>query len=206
MNESMERTQALVREILGDEYVARQVERFTFEEHVPTREGHIRCELSRDAGGSGEVIEGYGVGVLDAFFRGLKEHFAPEYPSLETIQFTAFSVRGDMASGREPAASDALGEVHLEITNSMGACFDFVHRSRSVTGSSVQVTLAAVEYFVNSERAFVRTWTALQDAEERNRHDLAETYTRHMAELVRNTSYSKVIEEIRARLDRGEAG
>jgi len=202
----MTQIQALIREILGEDYLMLRVERFTFEEHVATREGTIRCELAHEASGDGQVIEGRGVGILDAFFRGLKEHFGPEYPSLDTIQFASFSVRGDMDSREDPAGSDALGEVHLEVKNSMNVSFDFVHRSRSITGSSVQVTLKAAQYFVNSERAFVRTWTALQDAKARTRQDLVDTYTRHMTELVRNTSYSKVIEEIQAGLDAAGEG
>jgi len=196
----MKQIQRLIREILGEDYLDLWVERYTFEEQVSTNEGRIRCELTHRASGAGEVIEGYGVGVVDAFLRGLKGHLAPEYPSLETISFSSFAVRGDMESGKGPAASDAVGEVQLVVKNSMGASFDFIHRSRSVIGSSVVVVLKAVEYFVNSELAFIRTWRGLQDAKERTRTDLVETYTRHLAELVRNTSYSEVIAEIRDHL------
>ena len=109
-----------------------------------------------------------------------------------------------MDSGKEPAASDAVGQVRLDVKNSMGATFDFTHSSRSVIGSAVVVVLKAVEYFVNSELAFIRTWKGLQDAKARARTDQVETYTRHLAELVRNTSYSAVIEEIRGSLDDAE--
>ena len=200
MNERMKQIQGLIREILVDEYLELRVDRYTFSEDVRTHEGRIRCELHHATSGRGEVIEGSGVGIIDAFFSGLKRHLAKQYPSLDTIRFTAFTVRGDMASGREHAGADAVGEVTLEVRNTPGTAFEFGHRSRSVSGSAVEVTLQAAEYFVNSERAFIQSYRALQHAKTRGRQDLVAVYTRHLAELVRNTSYSEVIDEIQRQL------
>ena len=198
MNQEMTQIQGLIREILGEDYLELWVDRFVFEESVRTHEGSIRCELHHKKSGEGEVIEGNGVGVIHAFFSGLKAHLALQYSSLNTIQFTAFTVRGDMDSGKDSASSDAVGTVLLEVKNSSGSRFGFDHRSRSVAGSAVVVTLKAAEYFVNSERAFVQSYKALQNARERSRQDLVDIYTAHLAELVKNTSYSQVIDDIKS--------
>jgi predicted kinase len=91
-----------------------------------------------------------------------------------------------------------VGNVVLELENSRGRRFEFSHSSRSITGSAMIVTLMGVEYFVNTERAFVHLNRALQDAKRRNRSDLAERYQIQIATIVENTSYSEVIERMRA--------
>ena len=52
------------------------------------------------------------------------------------------------------------------------------------------------EYFVNSERAYITLYKALENARERNRQDLVDTYKAQMAEVVKSTSYSEVIERL----------
>ena len=149
-------------------------------------------------------IVGHGVGPIDAFFRGLLDFLHAEYPSLNSIVIDKFAVigklggRGGVAPGG--SQSDALASVTVGIRNSAGRSFEFVSESRSVTRSGIEATLRATEYFVNSERAFKRAYRALRDARERNRQDLIIRYTDLMSQLVKNTSYSDVIEQIRADL------
>jgi hypothetical protein len=54
-----------------------------------------------------------------------------------------------------------------------------------------------VEYFVNAERAFIMLYKSRQDAKERARDDLVTRYTRELAEVVKSTSYSEVVENIK---------
>ncbi len=200
MQQHIQRIRGLIREILAEEYLALRVDRYVFEEQVRTHEGRIHCELHHERSGEPEVIEGTGVGIIDAFFHGLRRHLAKSYPSLDSIQFVSFAVRGDMDSRRQSAGSDAEGDVILGVRNTAGATFEFSHSSRSLSGSAVEVTLQAVEYFVNSERAFSQSYKALRDAKARGRQDLVDVYTSHLSELVRNTSYSEVIEDIQKQL------
>ncbi len=201
MHEHIMRIRGLIREILAEEYLELRVDRYTFEETVPTNEGSIRCELHHERSGRPEVIEGSGVGIIDAFFHGLKRHLAKSYPSLQSIKFVSFAVRGDMDTRQQDAGADAKSEMLLSVRNTTGATFEFNHSSRSISGSAVEVTLQAVEYFVNSERAFIQSYKALRHAKERGRQDLVDVYTRHLAELVRNTSYSEVTEDIRRQME-----
>ena len=90
-----------------------------------------------------------------------------------------------------------MAVVTVGMSNSSGCHFEFQHESRSVTRSSIEATLLAVEYFVNSECAFIECFRALKSAKEQRRQDLVERYTSLMSELVKNTSYSEVIEQIR---------
>jgi hypothetical protein len=144
-----------------------------------------------------QAIEGQGVGLIDAFFHGLKARLAGRYRSLESIRFVRFQVKGQMDTGRDPASSDALAEVTLGVRNSYGKEFDFTHSSRSVLRSGLEATLWAAEYFVNSELAFVTVHRALQDARAKRRDDMVVRYTQMLSTLVENTSYSDVLERMR---------
>jgi hypothetical protein len=199
MRENQKASEALMREILRENYLELNVERHTHEEDIAGGSSHVRAIVApagERTDQSRRTIEGKGVGLVDAFFRGLIEAYSPEFPSLKTIRFVGFTVKGmlDKSAPKGAPGSDALGEVRLLVENSDGNDFEFIAQSRSITASALQATLEAVEYFVNSERAFLMTHHALKDAESRGRHDLQQTFGRRLAELVRNTSYSEAIE------------
>lgn len=193
-----------MRDILRETYLELRVESHVLEEDIVAGSAVIRATVAPTSA-TGEAkkrtVEGKGVGLVDAFYHGLIDQFSPEYPSLKSIRFVGFSLTGmlDRAKPRNSAASDALGEVRLLVENSEGNDFEFTASSRSITACALQATLDAVEYFVNSERAFLMTHLALKDAESRKRSDLVQKYARSLAELVRNTSYSEAIEAARKR-------
>jgi hypothetical protein len=194
-------TEKLIREVLGETYAHLKVRRVFIEEDLEQLSTSITCEVTEEATGENSIIAGKGVGVIDAFFNGFVTRFAGEYPSLKTIRFTSFHVGGQLDTRSAFAGTDSKGEVTVDIMNSAGKVFRFGHASRSVISSSIITILLALEYFVNSERAFVAVYEAFQDARERKRNDLVQHYTGQMSVLVRNTSYSEVIERLRAHAD-----
>jgi hypothetical protein len=199
VRENQKASETMMREILGADYLEMRVEKHVFEEDITSSESKIRATVvpvagARDTGR--RTIEGKGVGIIDAFFRGLMDQLSAEYPSLRTIRFVGFTVQGMLDKNRASNASgsDAVGEVRLVVENLDRHEFEFVVASRSITASALQATLDAAEYFVNSERAFLVTRRALKDAETRKRPDLVAGFAARLAELVRNTSYSEAIE------------
>jgi hypothetical protein len=187
----------LMRELLNEDYTHLRVNRVLIEENLEEESTSVSCEVTEEASGEKFVIAGMGAGAIDAFFQGMVERFATEYPSLTTIRFAAFSVQARLDTKKEYSGADSEGEVMLVIENSDGKAFRFVHSSRSVIASGIITTLLGMEYFINSERAFVTVYHAMKDAKERNRHDLVQRYTNTMAILVQNTSYSEVISKLR---------
>ncbi|MCC6747397.1 MAG: hypothetical protein IT371_07045 [Deltaproteobacteria bacterium] len=202
MGDTLRQTEtiALMREVLRESYTNLQVRRVDIKEQLDEETTEINCEVINEATGEKSVIAGKGVGVIDAFFQGVADRFATEYPSLRTIRFAAFTVQAQLGSKRGYAGTDSKAEVTVEVANSDDKRFRFTHASRSVIASSIVTTLAALEYFINSERAFVTMYHALKDAKERNRSDLVQRYTNALASLVQNTSYSEVISKIRTDL------
>jgi hypothetical protein len=198
--ERQEEAIKLMREVLGDQYMHLHVNRVAIEEDLERRETAINCEMTDESSGDTFVIERKGVGLIDAFFQGIVDRFASEYPSLKTISFSSFTVQAHLDTKQALSGTDSEGEVTLQIANSEAKLFRFQHISRSVITAAIIVTLLGLEYFVNSERAFVACHHALKDAQARNRSDLVQRYTNSMASLVQNTSYSEVISKIKSEL------
>ena len=188
---------ALMQEVLAEQYLQLEVESVVLEENVREQTTALSCEVVSTAAEGRSVIAGRGVGLIDALFAGVVARFASEYPSLQTIRFDSFTIRGRLDTKHGFAGTDAQAEATLQVANSEQRLFTFSASSRSVTASAIRATLAAVAYFINSERAFTTLFHALKDAQERNRADLVQRYTNAMARLVQNTSYSEVLHRMR---------
>jgi len=185
----------MVHEILGDAYKRLQVDKYTLVEDLTKNEATIQC-LLKVINGDDRVrsVEGHGVGMVDALFKGLKEALSEDYPSLESIHFVDFRVVGDFSAGAE---SDAPGTVTLEVENSSGRRFHFDSTSPSLSAGAVRVVVEAAQHFVNSELAVLRVFDWVDDAKRRHRPDLADKYVQRLADLMANTSYSETIERRR---------
>ena len=74
---------------------------------------------------------------------------------------------------------------------------DLDETAKLIEKSGQRVVSAAVEYFVNSERAYVTMYRALEHYRSEGRTDLVAKYTTRLAAMVRNTSYSSVLERMK---------
>ncbi|MBN1946402.1 MAG: hypothetical protein JW797_12050 [Bradymonadales bacterium] len=186
----------LMREILQDGFFDLQVECYELQEDLA--EGICTICMSVRNKTTGELlsIEGRGVGLVDAAFQGLIGRLSSEYPSLRSISFSLFDLKGLLDSGG-PSRTDAEAQVAIGVRNSYGSEFRFERTSRSVSHACIQATTDAVEYFVNSERTFIKLYQIRNYWEQGKRQDLVEKYTEMMTRIVVNTSYSEVIERIR---------
>jgi hypothetical protein len=187
-----------MRQVLGDEFLTLSVSEYSLTENFDDDHCVVTAQVVENPGERRFTIEGKGVGMLDSFFGALCERYQGEHPSLETIKFSSFSVRGLMGESRGEHATDAKAEAVVGITNSTGTEFRFGALSPSVSHSSIEAALEAVEYFVNSERAYVRIYKALQHYRKSGRPELIGKYTQLLAEMVQNTSYSHAVERLKS--------
>jgi len=187
---------ARMREVLQDGFVTLRVQKYRVEEDVDAGRSSVLATIVEDPGDVRFGVEADGVGIIDALFSGLLDRYADAHPSLRSIRFTGFSVKGLMTDTERGADAQAVAEI--EVTNSYGTSFSFGARSHSVSRASVEIVVAAVEYFVNAERAWVKMYEALQHYRSEGRADLVQKYTTMLSEMVKNTSYSEVIEQLRA--------
>ncbi|MBA2661615.1 MAG: hypothetical protein H0U74_04930 [Bradymonadaceae bacterium] len=189
-----------MKEILQDEYMHLIVESYTLRENLTEGVSQIACQL-RNADGSELLVEGQGVGTIDALFEALRARLADDFPSLKSIYFSQFSIQGLLSSTEGThATTKAEAEATVGITNSEGREFIFKCKQPSISRAGIQATVEATEYFVNSERTYVKLHKILEHYRVEGRTDLVEKYTDLMTQVVHNTSYSEVVERIKRSL------
>ena len=189
---------ALMREILQDDYSEWTVRMYSLTESLETESPcRITARLMR-TNGSELLVEGEGVGSIDALFNGLKQRLGDDYPSLKSIRFSQFSINA-LVSG-SGSGSDSVAEATVGILNSEDQEFIFTAKATSISRAGVEATIAAAEYFVNSEQTFVRLHEILEHYRETGRTDLVDKYTEIMSRVVANTSYSEVVENIKGKM------
>ncbi len=177
---------ALLDEVLGESLLRLKVRSHSLEEDLVSGTSTVRLTL----GDPEREIQGKGVGIVDAAFDALIKMLVDEYPSLEHIRFVSFTVSSADGTGERDARTDAEGIARLQVANATNRIFEFTEASRSVAAASIRVTVAAVEYFVNSERAFFTVRGFLDEAKSTGRNDLVQHYTAMLVQLVGNSSYT----------------
>ncbi len=189
-------SEALIRRVLGSNVLELKLTRLAIEEYDYT----TTAKVTVVEGEQTVEVEGKGIGAVDAIFAALLDRYAREYESLKSIQLVAFHVVADMETKKAQAGLDSVGRVTLDVSNSEGKRFTFSDASRSVTISIARAVLVMVQFFVNSERAFVTLFNARRDAATRGREDLVSRYTAELSEVVESTSYAEVIENLKKSL------
>lgn len=187
-----------MRDVLQAEFLELDVVRSLSREDFAGGTCRIEATVQPSNGPEPLEIAGDGVGVVDAFFRALQDRYAPENPSLTSLRFTSFAVRGLFEDGGEGTRTNAHAQVTIGVTNSYNTEFEFTRITPSVGRSTLQAVADAVAYFVNSERAYVTMYKALEHYRQAGRTDLVAKYTSRLSDMVRNTSYSEVIERLRS--------
>jgi len=159
----------------------------------------VGIDISTNTDNPAYRVKGGGVGMVDAMFGAFREHFSSEYESLKTIELSDFKVtltkKRAANYGSKIPGTDAYCETHLQVRNSYGRAFDFVVSSCSLVASAALVVARVVEHFLNAERAYIALHGALEDARQRNRQDLVTRYTKELAEVVKCTSYTSILEQ-----------
>jgi hypothetical protein len=194
--DSREDIETLVKDVLAGTQLRYCLDSHLLEEDFESGRVSIECAVHNRESGEKSVVTGQGVGLVDAFFAGLVALHAEASPSLRTLRLADFSVRNKPASGRGAALTDSIAEVTVRLANAEGQETTFFDASPSVTRSSLLAVMQGVEFFLNTERAFVAVYRALQYARKENRPDSIALYTQQLALLVQATTYSEVVEQI----------
>lgn len=198
MDLKQKETSRIVEEVLQHDYLQFSLESYSIEENIAERKSRIVARIRRSDQDQPLVLEGSGVGALDAFFVTLRSRLAEEYPSVSAIIFSSLTAK-DVPGSDQDHPTDAEAEVTIRIQNSYGDNFEFRTRSRSLLQASLDGLLDTVEYFVNSERTYIRLYQALEHYRREGRSDLIDKYTSLLSVVVRNTSYEEVSERIKKR-------
>ena len=100
MIRDQQRMLGLMKELLGDNFLYFDVVGYDLHEDFGRGETQIACKIADNNSGEITVIEGQGVGVIDAFFHGLLNRMAVEYASLGTVELDMFVVNAKLGTAR----------------------------------------------------------------------------------------------------------
>jgi len=197
MDDQARKVDVLVREVLGDSYVTMQTLALNLTEDFTSGRALVHAEIEQGKGGPEKTlkIEGRGVGLMDAFFDGMMHAFSSEYVSLAAITAVDFNISIKMR-GTDGRKTDAFAIATLRVKNSDNDEYSFSHRTSSISRSSANVVTDVFAFFLNSERAYVQLFLALEDAKKRARPDLVERYQNQMGVLVHATSYREIVKKL----------
>ena len=185
----------LMRDVLGESYISLELRGVEYEDDITAGRASLVAVVVEKRTGVERRVSGEGVGLVSVAFNALVETFVDEYPSLANLRFHSFSLEGAAETEQGSPGIDSQKTAHFAVDNQVGYTFRFTATSRSIRTSCLQVTLAAVEYFVNSELSFFRVRGFLDEAKVKNRPDLVERYTQMLTQIVMNSLYSGSIEK-----------
>jgi hypothetical protein len=161
------------------------------EEVVSKNKTRVSCKI----GSSNGVLRFEGVqegdGVVDALYGLILHNIGDMYGTLKRIQILDFDVHA-LIEAKHPSTSDPV-EVGISVKNSRDEEFYFRKESYSVVSATAMAVLSAVEFFVNSEIAFLKCAALVKDAQTRHRTDLIVKYTNMLSEIVKVTDYSECL-------------
>ncbi len=195
-----EQVSTLAREILGDAGVVIQVISLKLTENFETARALLDArvvEISQSKPKK-KTIQGEGVGLVDACFDAMIKSYDGEYCSLDTISIVDFTVSAHIGHGSS-RRSDAKVSALLRVKNSQDHEYGFECTTSSISHSSVAVVQESIAFFINAELAYTRLHFALNDAQERGRHDLVVRFQNQMSTLVNATSYENLVTSLRER-------
>lgn len=189
-------TLVLVQEVLHEDYLQVHTKSIRYAEDFEGGGGLVSSEVC--VGSTSLPVEHTGVGLIDAYFGGLVSNLSDNYPSLRSIELIRFSVESasEHTTNSHNQGADAEADVQVVLSNSYGDHFAFTARSASITKASIEAVNQALSFFINSELATLQVSRALEHYRSSGRPELVAKYTMKLAELVKNTSYSEVLETV----------
>jgi hypothetical protein len=147
-----------------------------------------RCSSNRKKIYSFEEIKGSG--FVDAVFKTCYNTFIKDFKSLRNISLVDLIVKPIFSRGKNTSGSDAKTDIIFRLETKNHGMAEFSSRSRSIVYSSYTVTLEAFEFYMNCDKTFRVLKRALQDAQERNRADIADHCISDLTTLTKINSYA----------------
>ena len=185
-----EEIQGYISEYLKEEKTTLSIKNYKLEE------SESGASVGIDLLVNGDLVQltGSGVGLVDAAYDSLICYFQEEYTSLSTIELTDAYFNTDIRN------TDNIGQnrksrmaIVLEFKNASKNSSSFRSKTRSVSYTVVSALVQAFEFYINCESLFKRLRFLLQDAQSRNRSDVAGMYQYILTKIVKVTNYRCVL-------------
>ena len=182
-----QKTEKIIKQVLDQNYITLTIENLIINENLTEGKTHVECHTLVE--GEPVIIDSEGKGMVNALYSGFMKEFSSDCLSLKDIRFKDFRLK--IADRKKQ--TDAHIMAKLTVMNIKNDILIFADKSRSMNASAARAVSKCIEYFINSENAFLVLKDAIKDAQERDRPDLVKRFTSQLAEIVKNTSYKKII-------------
>ncbi len=136
-------------------------------------------------------FSGNGVGLVDAGFNALVNHFGETYKSLDTIGLSDLYFQVDHSAGRELSLKSKT-MMKIEFRNDMKDRTCFSENTTSMSFTGVSVLVKAFQFYINCELLFKRLKFLIQEAESRSRPNVAAKYKYDLSKVVEVTNYQTI--------------
>ena len=140
---------------------------------------NVRMRVSETSGGiqnsAFSLATDEAKGFVDGMFKACHKHYAEEYPSLNNIRLVNYQVKPKIKKKTNKMGTDAETEVTIMVDVKDHGMAEFSCMSRSILHSSFIATLEVFEFYINCEKTFNRIKVILEDANGRNRGDIAQS-------------------------------
>tara|TARA_R110001592_G_scaffold21067_7_gene85370 strand:- start:17018 stop:17575 length:558 start_codon:yes stop_codon:yes gene_type:complete len=153
--------------------------------------GTSKIEISVKDGDSISTVTGTGVGMIDAGFNSLVDHYSAEFASLDTVTLEDVYFQIDHKAQRDVSFKSQM-EIKLEFSNHCKDRTWFSGRTKSLGYTGVSVLVSAIEFYINCELLFRRVKFLFDDAEKRKRPDVASKYKYVLSKVVEVTNYQTI--------------
>jgi len=130
-----------------------------------------------------------GSGFVDAVFTTCYNSFIEEYKSLRNISLVDLIVKPIFSVSRDSKGSDAKTDIIFRLETKDHGRAEFSSRSRSIVYSSYTVTLEAFQFYMNCDKTFRKLKDVLEDAQGRDRPDIAAHCISDLTALAKINTY-----------------
>jgi len=190
-----EKLNEIVKKVLEDEYISIHISDVNIKEKLDADASDLVCKYKLSGQTKTETIKATGRGVADALYNGFVDKMGATYPSLKELRIIDFNLNAEgLKKYKVKPGTQAFVEAHLLISGGNREGIVFHSRTRSINTATIKVICAAIECFINSERAYLKLKKGYVDAKKRNRQDLAEKYNIQMIELVNVNCYTASVD------------
>lgn len=138
-----------------------------------------------------EIVETKAKGFVDGIFKACHKQYVTDRESLKNIELIDYRVKPKFSNSNKTMGSDAETEVTLMVEVKDHGVAEFSCNSRSILYSSFAATLEAFQFYINCDKAFKKIKLVLEDAQARNRGDIAQLCMSELAMLTGVNTYAK---------------
>tara|TARA_B100001094_G_scaffold327093_1_gene384505 strand:- start:3683 stop:4276 length:594 start_codon:yes stop_codon:yes gene_type:complete len=128
-------------------------------------------------------------GLVDAVFEKCHQTFGEEFKSLRHLKLVDLVVKPIFGASSRSLGSDASTDVIFRLEIAGYGVSEFSSRSKSIGRSSFVSALEAFQFYMNCDKAFYKLKSILEDANSRNRGDVAQECLSDLASLTKINSY-----------------